>query len=77
MGLLIERLKSWPCFLRLDLAAEPIAMTGYKARKLSHWVQDSVTTWSRVGPAIVGRAEGERDKELKSGLGMGVYILGS
>lgn len=77
MGLLRERLKSWPCFLRPDLAAEPIAMTGYKARKPSHWAQDSVKTWSRVEPAIVGRAEGEQDRELRSGLGMGVHILGS
>lgn len=46
--LLLGRLAFWPCFLRADLAGEPIAMTIYKARKLSHWAQDSVTPRSKV-----------------------------
>lgn len=46
--LLLERLGFWPCFLRGDLAGEPTAVTGCKARKLSHWAQDSVTPVSKV-----------------------------
>lgn len=52
--LLLERLGFWSCFLRADLAGEPTAMTGYKARKLSHGAQDSVTPGSEVEMAGEG-----------------------
>lgn len=63
--LLLERLGFWPCFLRADPAGEPIAVTGYKARKLSHWAQDPVTPWSRVElvRGVWGRREKERGTE--------------
>lgn len=52
--LLLERLGFWSCFLRADLAGELNAITGYKARKLSHGAQDSVTPGSEVEMAGEG-----------------------
>lgn len=54
--LLLERLGFWPCFLRADLAGEPTAMTGYKARKLSHWGSrlSQGPTWRWLGNGVGG-----------------------
>lgn len=46
-----------------DLAGEPIAVTGYKARKLSHLAQDSVPPGSKVEMFGVG---GGGEKERKT-----------
>ena len=61
---LLERLAFWPCFLRANLAGELIAMTGHKARKLSHWAQDSVPPGSKVEMAGV-RSGSEKERRTE------------
>lgn len=60
---LLERFAFWPCCLRADLAGESTAMSGYKARKLSRWAQDSVPPGSKVEMAGVG---GGSEKERRT-----------